>query len=210
MSATNNIDNSDGGELERCISWQFEHANGIVGFIDILKDFFKASTEDFWNNWNSGIIDIENVGEFPLSVLGNIIGVERTSLLYEGEGETEATNHLMSVDLYRKLIVCRARLLNTNASVPEYIRCLSIVFGNSLKVIDNLDMSMSFVLSDEEEDAELRALYEQRPDLVFVYPAGVDDGRAANGNIFALARDDGQARESGYGGLDDSTFEWRR
>lgn len=210
MSDVTHIDNSDGDEIEKCIAWQFEQAKGIVGFVDLLKDFFKASTQDFWDGWKNGIINIDNADGFSLSVLGNIIGITRASLVYADDGEDEPSSHLMSEDLFRKLIVCRARLMNTNASVPEYIRCLSIVFGNSLKVKDNLDMSMTFELDEDTATPELIALFNQRRDLVFVFPAGVDDATPYSGNIFALARDDEEDREEGFGGLDDSTFDWRQ
>ena len=201
-----NIDNTDGGDIERCITWQYDHATKVCGFIDMLKDFFNASTEDLWGSIFSSVSDIDTADDFGLAVWGKILGVTRPQLSYEGE------NHLMSSNLFRNVLKCRARILNSAGTVPDYEKNLALVFGDGeVQVIDNHDMSVTFSSDMGHMTTEQSSLFTQCLDIVTPLPAGVyrtDTGSV--GKIFALSLDNGNTRGAAYGTLDESVFDWSR
>ena len=45
------IDNTDAGNLDRTIIWQYDNAEKLIGVIEMLKDFFAQSTTDFFDNY---------------------------------------------------------------------------------------------------------------------------------------------------------------
>lgn len=201
------IDNSDSEEIEKCILWQYDNAPHLVGIIDMLKEFFSVSTKEFWDNWFRDVADFDNATEFGLAVWASVLGIERPILTYKAEGETVASQHLMTAESFRNLIRYRIRLINnTHASIPEYLDCLKILFDDTMSVTDNLDMSMTFTVKDEMSN-ELKALCEQYPKLVFIYPSGVDDGSVPSDLRFGLNT---TASKAGRGGFDNSIFDWSR
>ena len=206
------IDNSDGDEIEKCILWQYDNAPHLIGMMDMLKEFFNASTKNFWDNWFRDVADFDNATEFGLAVWAGVLDIERPILTYKAEGETIASQHLMTAENFRNLIRYRVRLINnTQASIPDYLECLKILFGNTMSVKDNLNMSMTFTIKDGMSN-ELKALCEQYPHLVYIYPTGVNDGTMPSGDMFALRLESPfqNASKVGRGNLDNSTFDWSR
>ena len=43
------IDNTTGGNLDRVILWQYDHADNLISIIELFSQFFKDSTTDFFD-----------------------------------------------------------------------------------------------------------------------------------------------------------------
>lgn len=202
------IDNTDAGNIKRTILWQYEHAPHIREILLSFHDFFKASTTDLYDRLPTELnLADENIGDYGLSVWGDILGVRRPILTYRLPGASEETSQSMSRELYRKILLGRLRLSERDASVPAYIEFVTFVFNGNVSVVDGIDMSISFIENGELSDEEYAAI-SQCPDVVFMLPSGVRDNEHSDSKMFVL---DGQQNEDGFstGGLDESGFNWR-
>lgn len=202
------IDNTDAGSIKRTILWQYEHAPHIREMLLSFHDFFKASTTDLYDRLPIELnLSDENIGDYGLSVWGDILGVRRPILTYRLQGASEETSQPMSRELYRKILLGRLRLSERDASVPSYIEFVTFVFNGNVSVVDGIDMSISFIENGELNDEEYAAI-SQCPDVVFMLPSGVRDNEHSNSKMFVL---DGQEDETEFstGGLDQSGFNWR-
>lgn len=209
--STYQFNNTDNGTIERTILWQYEGALKLVAMILSWKDFFKSSTTDFFD----GIIDNldltdENIDDYGLSVWGSILNVPRPLLSYIPEGETTTVKRPLSSELYRRILLGRLRLSEGNASVPDFIEYAKLVFDGKIKVKDWTNMGLTFASSGIGfRTREERALLEQYPEVVWMWPAGVRTANHSTSLMFGL---DGQQNEPSVvnvGGLDESGFNWR-
>ena len=208
------IDNTTGGNLDRVILWQYDHADNLISIIELFRQFFKDSTTDFFDEYvkKFNLSNPDEVTDYGLAVWGKVLDIPRPTLTYTDNGE-EVTR-TMSKELYRRILAGRIVLSEKNASVPAYIEYVTSVFGDGVTVIDGQDMSLSFVKNESAETpltAEAAAAISQYPDVVFAYPSGVRSNERSNDPIFAL---DGQQTGTDdtdpiAGGLDESGFNWR-
>lgn len=217
------IDNSDAGEIDKTILWQYEHAHNVVGVIEFFARFFKASTTDFFDalmsrydlsrpiagdatSGESGGSGSEEVGlaAFGLAVWGRILAQPRPYL----GGSVGA---MMSDDLYRRLLLGKLRLLYKRATLGDFQEYADLVFGEGkVGVLNNLDMSIEYVLNSGAEVGEQEACVLDSQEDLLVHPAGVLTSLHSASPMFGL---DGQqpqeASDPEVGGLDDSGFCWR-
>lgn len=196
---TQNIDNSSSEELNKTITWQFETANRLIAVISLLSDSFKASVSDFWDNYIDLISNIDTANDFGLAIIGQNIGMPRPIVKINNQSIS------ISTDFYRKILKSRIILLNGNGSVKDYCEYVKSVFGeNNVTVTDNLDMSLSFsIKAGNSLTDEQKAVLEQVPDSIFIYPAGVRTNEVNNGIIFGL---DGQQDGTSADDYDVGTF----
>lgn len=203
------MDNSAEKDLNRAITWQFDGATRLVGIISMLKSFFSQSVETLYD----GIIpamdlsDKDAVNDFSLAVWGKLLGVPRPMILAdESDPETAAP---MSSELYRRVLLARFRLMNSNASPQAYRDFVTTVFGDLVAFMDGEDMSISFsfqkVVNLTDEEKEMRNALLQVPDSIFAYPAGVKSSEQDDGPVFGFAEQvrpsiggDGQTVDVGY------------
>lgn len=197
------IDNSCEKELNKCIIWQFESSEKLIGIVQTAIDFSNNYIRDFWDSYITDIANIDTATDFGLSVIGMKLNVPRPIVLI---GDVRKS---ISTDLYRAILKARVKLLEGNGSIAGYKEYIASVFGvDNVMVVDNLDMSISFAinitntLSDEQ-----KAVIEQCKDIIFAYPAGVRTNDVGDGIIFGL---DGQQKktDSDYevGTFGESTF----
>lgn len=201
------LDNSCDKELNRVILWQYDNAEKLVAFIEMLKDLFNKSTKEFWEKRADSIAigDPDKCDAFGLAVWGKILNTPRPTLTYNEE------SHSMSDELYRKILVAKVRLLNKDATVKNYIDFVKYIFDGNVQVNDGHDMSLSFsiktgaTLTDEEE-----AALTQASDIIFPYPAGVKSNTHSDSLMFGLSVDGDEPQDPVLtGGLDESGFNWR-
>ena len=197
------IDNSCEKELNKCIIWQFESSEKLIGIVQTAIDFSNNYIRDFWDSYITDIANIDTATDFGLSVIGMKLNVPRPIVLI---GDVRKS---ISTELYRAILKARVKLLEGNGSIAGYKEYIASVFGvDNVMVVDNLDMSISFAinitntLSDEQ-----KAVIEQCKDIIFAYPAGVRTNDVGDGIIFGL---DGQQKktDSDYevGTFGESTF----
>lgn len=197
---TTTIDNSDGGEILASILWQYEHASNVVGVIETFKAAYDASTKDFFDAL-LGRYDLTDtqITDFGLSVWGSILSLPRPFV----------DGAMLSSEVYRRLLLGKLRLLNSDATMENYTAYCDLVFGDgAVSVVDEGEMSLTFV-ANATLDRELEAVLEMQQTLI-PYPAGVKSDVHSDSPMFCFDgqqpddEDDPQA-----GGLDDSGFCWR-
>lgn len=144
-----------------------EYANSPI-LLELIDDFAQwldpaSRFTDFFNMmWN-----IDTAQGFGLDVWGRILGVNRVLQVPTGEylgfgsdaqakpfgfgifySGTRLTSNVALTDLaYRSLLLAKAALNITNASVPAINIILLNLFGNGY-VRDNQDMTMTYVFSE--------------------------------------------------------------
>ena len=116
---------------------------------------------------------------------------------------------MLSSEVYRRILLGKLRLLNSDATMENYTAYCDLVFGDgAVSVVDDGEMSLAFV-ANTTLDRELEAVLEMQQTLI-PYPAGVKSDVHSDSPMFCFDgqqpddEDDPQA-----GGLDDSGFCWR-
>lgn len=182
-----NLDNSGDSDLKRVILWQYDLAEKFVGWVGIFRGFFYYSTQLFWDSMPQRInISVaENLEEFALSIWGTMLGVGRPVVTVDGVKRT------ISSELYRRMLLGRFQLACSNASKSAYEKFVDLVFGDNVSVTDNGDMSMDFTWigpanPTTDSEKEMKAVVENKSDLVFLYPAGVKSHDESNDSIFGF------------------------
>lgn len=201
MSEHNSISEID-KELDRVITWQYDKSE-LVEFVQLLADFLRDSTKEFWTDWQSDVVNIDTANDFGLAVWGKVLGIDRFPI-------GDAT---ISTELYRKILKARFALVNSDGTVADYIKYVTAIFGSgNMTVLDGNDMSLTFG-EYTGSDEELEELAETRPESLFAYPAGVRDNAEANGKFLAFVSANGATPSSTLypraGRFDESTFNWR-
>ena len=198
MSERNSI-SAISEELDRVILWQYDNSN-LVGFVQLLADFLGQSTKQFWEDWQSDVVNVDTANDFGLAVWGKVLGIERPVI----------STGTISTELFRKIIKARFELMNSSATIHDYIKYVDAIFGEGMvTVTDGNDMSISFgkYTGEDEELAKLSV------ESLIPYPAGVRDNAEASGRFLAFVETDGAAPSaSAYpraGGFDESTFNWK-
>lgn len=182
------IDNTADSDLSRVITWQYDNAENLVATIGILKDFFRKSVSDLWNSIAAGVnISItDEASDFDLAKWGKLLGVERPVLTINGASVT------MKSEAYRRILVARFRLLNSDATTEDYITFIKYVFGAAVEISynDNMALTFSYVgnvpQSTNSVEYHLYAAFNQFPDAIFIYPAGVRSNLQSRGPIVAF------------------------
>ena len=67
------IDNSDGGRIDKCITWQFDNATNLIALIDSVKAAYNTTTKDFWDEWLAKHTNINQADSFGLSLIGKLV-----------------------------------------------------------------------------------------------------------------------------------------
>lgn len=191
MSKNIILDNTIDGDCRRVITWQFDNAEKLRGTILMFRDFFTASMKSIADKVKS-IVDIaqsETTDDFALSVWGKLLGFDRPTVLVNG-----ILVPLMS-SAYKKILVAKFRLLNSNASTSAYGAFLDEVFDGAVAISQNSGMALKFQYTGtvpsegNTEEYHLYRLFSDNPDSIFTYPAGVKDDTKGDGPIFGF---DGQ------------------
>lgn len=182
------IDNTADSDLSRVITWQYDNAENLVATIGMLKDFFRKSTSDLWDSIAAGVnISVpDEASDFDLAKWGKLLGVERPVLTINGSSVT------MKSEAYRRILVARFRLLNSDATTEDYITFIKYIFGEAVEISynDNMALTFSYVgnvpQSTNSVEYHLYAAFNQFPDAIFIYPAGVRSNVQSSGPIVAF------------------------
>ncbi len=206
------IDNSDNGDIERSITWQYDNAEHLIGIIKLFKSFYDASTKDYFDSLMSKFdLSKKIVGtpakgiDYGLSVWGKLLNVNRPFVTIDG------TKKAISSDFYRRILLAKLRLLSKDATVPNYIAYVNDMFGDgNVTVIDGKDMSLKFAAKTGNTlSAEEKAAITQIPDVIFTFPAGVRSSGHSDSLMLGLSADGTSAQDTFCGGFDESSFCWR-
>lgn len=179
----NYIDNSV--NLLEPILWQYDNAPNLIAFRDLLRDFSREYTTQFWNNFISDVFRLDTANEFGLSVWGVLLGVPRV---------VDEDGNKISLDVYRNVLKAKLYILGSNCSTAAFNKYISMVFGKSLCQISDGYInegqypSSSYVVNTETyvsrimtmvynfaTDSTLGKDLAAVKDIMSVYPAGVRD-----------------------------------
>lgn len=186
------IDNGIGSELGNVILWQYDKAYRLISIIQMLRLFHDSATKSFWDSWIQNVFcqfekDSDGNYRYPadnfgLSVWGIVLGVPRPDIDYGEEKQT------LSIELYRRLLEGKFRILNTRMSANDIFEYLRTVYQGRYKVTDNLDMTISYeAVNDSDVVDEEERFIAQYPDIALVFPAAVRTrGSIDNGTVFAF------------------------
>ena len=193
------IDNSCEKELNKCITWQFESSEKLIGIVQTAIDFSNNYIRYFCDSYIKDIANIDTATDFGLSVIGIKLNIPRPIVLIDNERKS------ISTDLYRAILKAKVKLLEGNGSIAGYKEYIASVFGaDNVTVVDNFDMSISFTINSTNTlSDEQKAVIEQCKDIIFAYPAGVRTNDVGDGIIFGL---DGQQKNGSVVYSDIGTF----
>lgn len=185
-------DNTDNGDIMRSVTWQYADASKLVGALEILKEAFDKTTKDFFNSFVAQL-NVSSADAFGLSVLGKCLGVPRVASI--------------SDENYKKLLIGRVKLLNSDATLEDYREYVEYVFDGVVTISDTSEMGFSYEIASDA-DEWISNLITDYPDVAFVFPSGVRSTEHSKSLMFGL---DGQQNNTNVsvGGLDESGFNWR-
>jgi hypothetical protein len=190
----NFIDNSV--DLLEPILWQYDNAPNLIAFRNLLRDFSREYTTQFWNNFIKDIFRLDTANEFGLSIWGILLGVPRVV--------TDENGSKLDLEVYRKVLKAKLFILGSNCSTAAFNKYVKMVFDWKCSISDgyinqvagsspgekineypsskdvsedsyyiNRIMTMKYNYSglDNVKDKDLIAV----KDIMAVYPAGVRD-----------------------------------
>ena len=160
-------------DVLRALLWQYNDAANLEGLLRAKQAFYQTNQREFWENWQRDVFDLRTANEFGLSVWASILNVpfftdsEVSPADYPAfgfdTGETDSITNFnrgnfatssdtfinLSVEQRRLLLRLRYFQLVTTATVPEINEFATILLGdtNSVYVIDNLNMTISYVFT---------------------------------------------------------------
>lgn len=140
---------SNACDLLDCLLWQYDNAKRLQTIVEGMQADFDGNTTEFWNNFYTNVFDLRTANSFGLRVWGETMGVDRPT--YTHDGVTKP----YSDDMYRLFLQSRILMFNMNGSTYDITKYLLNMFPNKpVIIVDNLDMTLSYILywtpTDEE------------------------------------------------------------
>ncbi len=131
-------------DLTKSIDWQRGSAEQLIKKLKLKQDWYQNNHCDFWNNWITDVFDLRTANEFGLSVWSVILEVP----LF---GESASVIDGLTIDQKRIMLQLKAFSMHSVSSTYEINKKLAELFGfRSVYVLDNLDMSYTYVISNTE------------------------------------------------------------
>ena len=156
-------------DLMRAIDWQRGSADKLNQLIQLKQEWYEQNHCGFWNNWVADVFNLDTANEFGLSVWSVILdvpifdGVEKSPPNYPAIffGDTRKNYSRgnfgingsivdsLTLEQKRIMLKLKAFILNSRMTTPNINKKLASLFGaGELYVLDNLDMSYSYVIND--------------------------------------------------------------
>lgn len=180
----------------RVILWQYDNATNLlnlIGALDKSKEEFITGFLDYAQRY---VFDIANAGTdndpmngAGLNIWGTIIGIKRPMVhlpVGEGSSKTYTGDYVpISNDLYRRILMARAKLNRSSGSMEDFNEYITTIFGNNVTIGDGFNMSITYSVVGTLTDEEDALLNEKNANneyvnryLVFVFPMGVESNEA--------------------------------
>lgn len=143
-------------DLDGVITWQYDKSPTLLALFGVMKSISKATFSDFLNNFKNFVMDIKNIGNggdispsAALAIWGIVTGIPRPYVTIEG------STIPISDDLYKRILSARLHQMYSPGSVIAIESFISEVFGDSVYIVDNNDMTISIITRDGLTDEEL-------------------------------------------------------
>ena len=158
-------------DLSTAIDWQRGSAEKLNKLISLKQDWYDDNHCDFWNDWVGDIFDLRTANEFGLSVWSIILDLPLFDqsqksrpdypAIYFGSfkknfsggnfGKNASTVNDLTTDQKRIMLQLKAFIMHMRSSTYEINIKMTELFGfRSIYVLDNLDMSYTYIISDPE------------------------------------------------------------
>jgi hypothetical protein len=171
--------------------WQFDSAERLQSLINQKYEWYLQNYGIFFYQWYSDVFDLRTANEFGLSVWAIILDLplfveyEQSPTDYPAFGfeafggnffdfnfATTGTG-VSNLTMEQKRVLLRLRFyqITTRAAVPEINKFLAELFGGLMYVVDNLNMTMTYIFTEPPSSSLMWALQEFD---VLPRPAGVE------------------------------------
>lgn len=158
-------------DLSTAIDWQRGSAEKLNKLITLKQQWYDNNYCDFWNNWITDVFDLRTANEFGLSVWSIILDLplfdqsqkSRSDYpaIYFGSfkknfnngnfGKNASTVNDLTVDQKRIMLQLKAFIMHSRSSTYEINIKMTELFGfRSIYVLDNLDMSYTYIINNPE------------------------------------------------------------
>ena len=126
-------------DFSKHIFWQYNNAPNLKGLIDAKQEWYQENQVDFWENWISNVINIQNANDYGLAIWGALLQIPRSYMV-------NGTSTTLTTKQYSKLLLARLRIIKMRGTIPEINKLLKFLFGEYGKayVIDNYNMTMTY------------------------------------------------------------------
>lgn len=158
-------------DLSTAIDWQRGSAEKLNKLIKLKQEWYDENHCEFWNDWVEDVFDLRTANEFGLSVWSIILdlalfdqsqksrpdypaiyfGPSKKNFNNGNFGKNASTVDDLTVDQKRIMLQLKAFIMHMRSSTFEINKKMTELFGfRSVYVIDNLDMSYTYVISDPQ------------------------------------------------------------
>lgn len=135
--------------LDGVITWQYDKSPTLLALLDVMKSLSRATFSDFLNDFKNFAMDIKNIGtggeisaSSALAIWGIVTCLPRPNVTIDNESVP------ISDDLYKRLISARLHQMYSEGSTAAIESFIYDVFGDSVYISDNNDMTISIITRD--------------------------------------------------------------
>lgn len=143
-------------DTDKVMLWQYDRSSTLLSLFSVMKSVSDATFTDFLNNFKDFVMQISNIGKSgnietsaALTIWGIVTGLPRPNVTIDG------TTMPISDELYKRILSARLHQMYSPGTLDAVETFVREVFGNSVYVIDNNDMTIGIVqvgnLSEEEQ-----------------------------------------------------------
>lgn len=160
------------------ITCQYDQSPALSTLIAGEQKFFNTNVRDFWNSWKDIVFNLNTANRFGLLIWAVILGcteyVEMTQKLLTGKSFGFSEHHKnffqsnfalnsiiinLSTTALRKLLKAQMLNFNSNASIADINRVLTILFPNNYAYvscdIENNTITYHFPIALDESELGL-------------------------------------------------------
>lgn len=161
------------------LDWQRSNAPKVKALIRHMQEWMEVNHCQFWNDWVRDVFTLETANDFGLSVWAIILdetiagttkaspqdyedfgfGPDRFNFDNGNFGTNSDAGYNFNTEEKRALLKLKAFILHMNGSVQQINQALGKIFGEGIVCIDNLDMSFTYIVYDDNLNSIIREIY---------------------------------------------------
>lgn len=157
-------------DLIKTIIWQYDSAPSFNSLIEKKQEFYDLNIVKFWEDWVRDVFNLVTANDFGLSVWSRILdlplfstqepsppdypafGFDPFGSNFDNGNFATSVDDIVALDTESKRALLRLKyfISVTRPTPPTINKFLSYLFGRgSIYVIDNLDMTMTYAITNE-------------------------------------------------------------
>lgn len=150
-------------DVMQCLIWQYNDATKLQSIVENKQAWLDTNWRDFWDDWYVNVFDLRTANSFGISVWAKILGMQFATsdesvgiiFSFDGGGQTfdngsfvASDSIALTLEQKRTILQLRYRQMTTGGSIDDMYYAISTAFPGG-NIIDNLDMSLTVVLSNQ-------------------------------------------------------------